>query len=171
MKTKLLLIALAITTATTAQSVEEFTADFERQKALTLAYIEAMPADKFDYRPNEDVRTFAQQLLHAAQGTFNISSNGTGGERMYAETNLEKEAPFQTKEEVKRLVSESFDYAINGIKSMDASTFDEVVERGPFKVTRRGWLNKALEHVSHHRGQCAVYLRLSGVEPPRYKLF
>jgi len=171
MKTKLLLIALVISSASIAQSVEEFTADFERQKALTLAYIEAMPDDKFGYRPNDDVRSFAEQLLHAAQGTFNIASNGTGGDRMYAETNLEKEESFQTKEEVKRLVAESFDYAINGIKSMEAASFDEVVERGPFKVTRRGWLNKALEHVSHHRGQCAVYLRLSGVQPPRYQLF
>lgn len=171
MKTFLTISMLTLALAVCAQSVEEFTSDFERQKAMTIAYVEAMPADKFRFKPTEDVRSFAQQMLHLSQGTFNISSNGTSGERMYANVNLDQEAKYQTKEEVLRLVNECFDYAIAGLKEMDASTFDEIVERGPFKVTRRGWLNKALEHVSHHRGQCAVYLRLSGVTPPQYKLF
>ena len=69
---------------------------------------------------------------------------------MYAKVNLEKVAEYQSKEEVLRLVNECFDYLISGLKEMDASTFDEVVERGSFKVTRRGWLNKSLEHVAHH---------------------
>ena len=90
---------------------------------------------------------------------------------MYADKNLEKESVFQTKAEVIRLVTESFDYAIEGIKTLDPNSLNEVIERGPFKVTRIGWLNKALEHVTHHRGQSAVYLRLAGVVPPKYQLF
>lgn len=171
MKTILSILFLGGFALTHAQSTEEFISDFERQKTMSLAYIEAMPADKFDFRPTEGVRSFVEQMLHVSQGTFNIALNGTGGERKYAEQNLEKDASLQSKAEVVRIVTESFDYVINELKAMDASTFDEIVERGPFKVTRRGWLNKALEHVSHHRGQCAVYLRLSGVTPPQYKLF
>ena len=67
--------------------------------------------------------------------------------------------------------SPHLDFAIEGIKQMDPATFEEIKESGPFKVTRLGWINKALEHVVHHRGQCAVYLRLSGVTPPQYQLF
>ena len=69
------------------------------------------------------------------------------------------------------MITEAMDYAINGIKGMDTGTLDEVVVRGSFEVTRLGWLQKANEHVGHHRGQCAVLLRMAGVEPPAYKLF
>ncbi len=77
----------------------------------------------------------------------------------------------QTKAEVRRVLAESFDFAIAGIKSMDPAQFEDIVERGPFKVTRLGWVQKAKEHINHHRGQTAVYMRLAGVTPPQYKLF
>ncbi len=54
---------------------------------------------------------------------------------------------------------------------MDPAQFEDIVERGPFKVTRLGWVQKAKEHINHHRGQTAVYMRLAGVTPPQYKLF
>ncbi len=138
---------------------------------MSLAYIDAMPEDEFDFQPTPEVRTFAQQMLHAAQGTIGLSANGTGVERIYPDANLEKDESLQSKAEVRRIVEESFDFAINGIKNLDPATFDEIVERGPFKVTRLGWIQKANEHIGHHRGQCAVYLRLAGIVPPEYELF
>jgi len=146
-------------------------ADFERSKAMSLAYIDAMPEDQFNFRPAEGVRTFAEQMLHLAQGTFGLVANGTGEDLVYKDKNLEKEASFQTKSEVRRLVSECYDFAIAGIQKMDASKLDEVVVRGPFNVTRLGWIQKANEHAGHHRGQCAIYLRLKGITPPKYQLF
>lgn len=173
MKKNVCLILLSVTASFcfAQTSIETLVADYERAKAMSLEYVEAMPADKFGYKPADDVRTFAEQFLHAAQGTIGLVSNGTGGDRIYANTNLEKDPSLQSKEEVKRMVSESFDYAIESIKNMDASTFGEIVERGPFKITRLAWVQKAHEHISHHRGQAAIYLRMNGIAPPKYKLF
>ncbi|MDH3710807.1 MAG: DinB family protein [Cyclobacteriaceae bacterium] len=146
-------------------------ADYERSKAMTLAYIEAMPEDKFDFKPSPESMSFADQMLHIAQGTIGLSANGTGAERIYADVKLTEDPAFKTKGEVTRLVTEAMDFAIKGINEMDGTTFGEVVERGPFKVTRLGWIQKANEHTGHHRGQCASYLRQAGVTPPQYKLF
>ncbi len=146
-------------------------ADYERSKSMTLAYIEAMPEDKFDFKPSPESMSFADQMLHIAQGTIGLSANGTGAERIYADVKLTEDPAFKTKGEVARLVTEAMDFAIKGIKEMDAANYHEVVERGPFKVTRLGWIQKANEHAGHHRGQCASYLRLAGVTPPQYKLF
>lgn len=154
-----------------AQTIESLVEDYERARVMTLNYLEAMPEDQFGYKPTEGVRSFAEQMLHLAQGTIGLSSNGTGAERIYAGQNLEQDEALQSKAEVKRIVTESFDFAINGIKAMDSSTFSEIIERGPFKVTRLGWILKAHEHITHHKGQCAVYLRMQGITPPQYKLF
>ncbi|MEQ9307086.1 MAG: DinB family protein, partial [Marinoscillum sp.] len=167
-----LILLLATASFCFAQtSIETLVADYERAKTMSLEYVDAMPADKFGYKPADDVRTFAEQFLHSAQGTIGLVSNGTGADKIYATANLEKDASLQSKEEVRRMVTESFDFAIQSIKNMDASTFGEIVERGPFKITRLAWIQKAHEHISHHRGQAAVYLRMNGVVPPKYKLF
>lgn len=152
-------------------TIDQLLADFERGKELSMAYVDAMPDDKFSFKPTEESMTFATQMLHTAMGTFGLSSNGSGAENPYGGQNLMEDESLQNKAEVKRVLGESFDFAIEGIKSMDPASFDEIVERGPFKVTRLGWIHKTKEHINHHRGQTAVYLRLSGVTPPQYKLF
>lgn len=167
----LVLLSFATSFSFAQTSIETLVADYERAKAMSLEYVEAMPADKYGYKPAEEVRTFAEQFLHASQGTIGLVSNGTGADKIYANANLEKDPALQSKAEVKRMVTESFDFAIASIKAMDASTFGEIVERGPFKITRLAWIQKAHEHISHHRGQAAVYLRMNGIAPPQYKLF
>lgn len=157
----------------TAQNptIDNLVADFERGKALSLAYVDAMPEDQFNFKPTPETMSFAEQMLHTAQGTFGLSSNASGAENPYAGQNLQKDESLQTKADVKRLIAESFDFAIAGTKSMDPAQFEEVVERWKFKVTRLGWMQKTKEHIDHHRGQTAVYLRLAGVTPPQYQLF
>ncbi len=138
---------------------------------MTLDYLNAMPDDKFGNRPTDETRTFSEQMLHISQGTIGLVSNGTGATKIYDGRNLEKDESLQSKTEVIRIVTEAFDFAIKSVSEVESSKLNEIVERGPFKVTRLGWIMKAHEHMSHHKGQCAVYLRLAGVTPPRYQLF
>ena len=173
MKKALFVLCLITGLATYGQdaTLEALVADFERGKAMSLAYIDAMPEEAFGFRPAEGSRSYAEQFLHSSQGTIGLTANGSGASPIYKGQNLEKNPDFQTKAEVRRLVTESFDFAIAAIQKMDPATFDEIVERGPFKVTRLGWVHKAKEHLNHHRGQAAVYLRLKGIVPPQYQLF
>lgn len=173
MKKAVFICALLICASGFSQNttIDKLIADFERNKAMTLTYIDAMPEDQFGFKPTDSVRSFAEQMLHGAQGTIRLSANGTGEAPIYADQNIEKEALYQSKTEVKRIVAESFDFVIAGLQNMDASTVDQTVERGPFNVSRIGWIQKAAEHQVHHRGQCAIYLRLKGITPPEYKLF
>jgi uncharacterized damage-inducible protein DinB len=145
--------------------------DWERAKEYTKEYLEAMPEDGVNFKATPEIRSFAEQMLHLAQGTIGLSANGTGKERIYPGKNLEKSDEFKTKAALIKVVMESYDFAIEGIKAMDVSKFDEVIKRGNFNVTRLGWVMKAFEHQTHHRGQCTVYLRLKGVTPPNEKLF
>ena len=152
-------------------TIDNLVADFERGKLLSLAYVDAMPEDQFNFKPTPETMSFAEQMLHTSMGTFGLSANASGSENPYAGKNLQKEESLQSKAEVRRLLEESFDFAIAGIKGMDPAHFEEIVERGPFKVSRLGWMHKAKEHIDHHRGQTAVYLRLAGITPPQYQLF
>ena len=143
--------------------------DWERAKVYTMAYLDKMPADKYNYRPTDSIRSFAEQMLHLANGNVGLVSNGSGKQRI--PMGREKSPTAQNKDSVVFYVMSSYDYCINALKEMDAAKMDEVVTRGSFNVTRRGWILKAFEHQTHHRGQCTIYIRLQGITPPNEMLF
>lgn len=145
--------------------------DWERAKVYTKAYLDKMPADKYGYRPVDSIRSFAEQMLHLAQGNVGLVSNGTGRDRIFAGRNLEKTASAQSKDSVTYFVMASYDWVLEGIRGMDASKLDEMVKRGNFNESRRSWIMKGFEHQTHHRGQCTIYIRLQGITPPNEMLF
>ncbi|HEU4471418.1 MAG TPA: DinB family protein, partial [Flavisolibacter sp.] len=145
--------------------------DWQRAKAYTAACLEKMPADKFGYRPADSIRSFAEQMLHLAQGNIGLVSNGIGKDRLFAGRNLERSAGAQSKDSVIYYVMASYDYCIDGIKGMDAARLDEPVKRGAFTETRLSWILKGFEHQGHHRGQCTIYIRMLGITPPNEMLF
>lgn len=145
--------------------------DWERAKAYTKEYLDAMPKDKYGFRAQDSVRTFAQQMLHLAQANMGLSANGTGKERIWGNRIIEQSATAQSADSVNYYVTASYDFAIEGIKAMDASKLEEKNKRGNFDETRYAWLLKAFEHQTHHRGQTTIYIRLLGIKPPNEKLF
>lgn len=146
--------------------------DWERAKAYTNEYLDAMPANKYGaYAVDSIKRSFGQQMLHLAQGTFGLASGGTGGTRPYPGFDLEKSAGAQTKDSVVYYVNASYDFVIKGLKDLDASKLSEHAKRGNIDESRLWWIMKAFEHQTHHRGQCTIYIRLQGIRPPQEKLF
>jgi len=145
--------------------------DWQRAKDYTVAYLDAMPADKYAFKVNDSIRTFAQQMLHLAQGNINLASNGTGQAKLYANGQLEKSAGAQTHDSVAYYVKASYDFVIDGITKLDASKLGEKVGAASTSLTRLTWLNKAFEHQTHHRGQTTIYIRALGIRPPNERLF
>ena len=146
--------------------------DWERAKAYTKEYLDAMPADKYSFKAQDSVRSFAGQMLHLASGNIFLSSTGTGKERIWTGRNLEASTSAQSKDSVTYFVMTSYDYVIDGIKSLDANKLEEKV-KGPrnLEEPRYVWIQKTFEHQTHHRGQAKIYIRLAGIKPPNEKLF
>jgi uncharacterized damage-inducible protein DinB len=145
--------------------------DWQRAKDYTISYLDAMPADKYGSKATDSVRSFAQQMLHLAQGNINLASSGTGQAKIYTNFSLEKSPGAQSKDSVVFYVKASYDYVIDGISKLDASKLGEKIGSGSSAMMRMTWINKAFEHQTHHRGQTTVYIRLAGIRPPNERLF
>ncbi len=168
----MMLMIFAGVKAQLADSIKtSYIKDWERSKAYTKEYLETMPKDKYDFRAQDSIRTFAQQMLHLSAGITGFIASGTGAQRLSFGQNLEQRKGAQSADSVMYYVMTSYDYAIESIKNMDVSKLLEVTGRGNFMFTRLAWLNKALEHQAHHRGQTTIYIRLVGIKPPNEKLF
>ncbi len=53
----------------------------------------------------------------------------------------------------------------------DTSQLDDELDYFGLKRTKRQVLLLLADHITHHRGQMLVYMRLNGLKPPRYVLF
>jgi uncharacterized damage-inducible protein DinB len=148
--------------------------DWERGKSYTQDYMKAMPANKYSFKATDSVRSFAQQLLHLAQANMFFASTATGEKPTYSGPDLEKSTTAQSADSTMYYVNTSYDFAIDAIKKLPASSLMETATLNmgqTFTATRLNWLLKAFEHQTHHRGQTTIYLRLAGVHPPNERLF
>jgi len=175
MKLKVLMAVLCLIVSsqlTMAQvKVSELVKEWERSKAYTQEYLDAMPESGYALKPTPEMQSFAEQNLHLADANYGLTSAALAIKSPFARGEWEKTGD-KSKANVTKIVLISYDYVIDQIKKLSDTQLDEPVKMpGNFDMSKRIALGKALEHQSHHRGQTTVYLRLAGVKPPQEKLF
>ena len=174
MKRLTLLFTILVTVFTCAtvcaQSKDQMIADWQRAKNYTKAYLDAMPEDGYSFKPTPEMRTFAAQMLHLADGNYGIASSATGKANPLGKVLAEKTIA-QTKDATTRAVMDSYDFVIAAIQSTTPEQLQETMKMGGKDLTKATLISKAFEHQTHHRGQTVVYLRLKGVTPPGEMLF
>lgn len=58
--------------------------DWEFAKILTNKYLDIMPDEKYNFKPQDGMRAFSQEMLHLAQVNNAMVSNGTGVCRIFS---------------------------------------------------------------------------------------
>lgn len=135
-----------------------------------VALAEAMPAEKYAFRPTEgefkEARTFAEQVKHVACANFAFF-NEIEKKEPPAGCSTGGPSPAKTKAELVAYLRESFDYAQKVLGTMTAANALDPVT-GPYggPSTRLGITTLAVWHASDHYGQLVVYLRMNGIVPP-----
>ena len=158
--------------AITSEEIKiQMVTDWERAKAYTVEYLNAMPADKYSFKAVDSIRSFAQQMLHLASGNIGLMSNASDSKPPFMRRDLETSPGAQSKDSVMYFVTASYDYCINAVKTSDVNKWGEKKKFFNYDVTRYSMMIKTFEHQTHHRGQTTIYIRLLGIRPPAEKLF
>jgi len=152
---------------------------FEFQEYDVRSAAEAMPEDKWDFRPapgmfkNEkpefgpaEVRTFREQVKHVACANFAFAAE-LDGVKPPEGCDKNGPSPAHTRVELLTYLRDSF-RALN--KSLNAITVKNMFDpiEGPYAGpnTRLGLAEVCVWHNADHYGQMAIYLRLNGIVPP-----
>lgn len=139
-------------------------ASWDRNREQILAVADAMPDDKFDFKPTPAQQTFGERLLHIAQvDTMLLGS--LGGKTPAPTIN----AQAKTKGDVVAALRQSFDYGAALLKEFNDQQLIERVKSMPFlgaTTTRANVIMFDVGHTQDIYGQLVVYLRLNGVTPP-----
>jgi uncharacterized damage-inducible protein DinB len=131
-----------------------------------IAMAEDFPEDKYDFKPVPAERSFAEQLLHAANANYFFTNPVMGLKPPPGED--PKRDQFKTKAAVVEFVKKAFADGAAAIKLKgDKGMSDLIVD--PFanqqvRVSDMAW--GLLEHSGEHYGQLVVYYRVAGLVPP-----
>src|ERR1700754_1345607 len=123
-----LMLALFTSASVYAQvSKEQMIADWQRAKAYTKEYLDAMPEDGYSFKPTPEMRTFAAQMLHLTDGNYGLVGAATGKPNPLGKVSAEKTIS-QTKEATTKAVMDSYDYVISAIQGMTVEQLNETVK-------------------------------------------
>ena len=126
---------------------------------------DAIPADKYAWRPTPDVRSFAEVFLHVSAANYNLYKLvGTPPPAGVDVKSLEKSTTDKAK--VIATLKDSFTHARAAIKAMPDADLDKSMDWFGGKNTERGILLFIVRHAAEHLGQSIVYARLVGIVPP-----
>ena len=126
---------------------------------------EAIPADKYTWRPSPDVRSFAELFLHVAAANFNLYKLvGTPLPAGFDVKGFEKSATDKAK--VLAILKDSFAHAKKAIADMPDANLEKNLDWFGGKNTQRGILLFITRHGSEHLGQAIAYTRFVGITPP-----
>ena len=134
-----------------------------RQQKNILAAIDAMPADKFSYKPTPDQMSFAHLVVHIAE-----SNNGLCAKVADVPApKVDELKETDSKEKLLAAAKASFDFCSEALSKMDDSKMGDSVELfGGRQFPRAmGALGMASGWADHY-GAAAMYLRLNGILPP-----
>jgi len=160
----------------------EFLWELEIATRQSVAMAEAIPPEKYDWRPDTEARTVSEVLVHVATGNLMLLDvigvaapmdlyaqvPAAGQERFSGliRRNDELVASVREKSAVVALLKRSLQ-AVN--QSFNQASDPELDRRlhlfGEETTVRRAYL-RLLAHTHEHMGQIIAYLRCNGIAPP-----
>ena len=147
--------------------LKDFAERWETSRQYMLTVAAAMPESAYTFKPTSEEMTFAQQLMHiAAIIDWHAFSKADGQE--YKPRWDEFKAEGRPKKEIIDIVNREFERTAKLLISFDPVRLNETGSYDKFTRTRRQFLLLMADHVTHHRAQMLVYLRLKGITPPKY---
>ena len=130
-----------------------------------IALAEAIPADKYSWRPGSGVRSTSEVFMHIAVANFWLLS--ITGQPLPADLKLDSaEKTVTAKPEVIAWLKRSLDAVKNAHAAIKPGDLERKVKVYNRDATVDGMYLRIIIHANEHMGQLIAYARMTGVVPP-----
>ena len=123
---------------------------------------EAIPQDKYSWRPGTGVRSVGEVLMHVTGANYYIPT--------FAGVKAPADAPqgedVTDRAQAIQQMRRSFDHVRTVIRSMSDADLDKPATMFGQQTTNRNVLLTTVTHAHEHLGQLIAYARSNGVTPP-----
>jgi len=137
----------------------------KNEHQITRQVIEAIPLDKGDYRPDAVSKTALELAWHIVAAEKRFLSGIPAGAFDFSP--IHRPESIKNSADIAAWFEETFAANLKKIEVLDGETLAKLIDfRGMFQLPAAAFLQLALNHTIHHRGQLSVYLRPMGAKVP-----
>ena len=143
----------------------EYLAELSVAEDRLVRLAEAVPPEKYSWRPAPGVRSFSEVFLHVAGSNFNLPR--TLG--VVPKEGMLSAAYWTSTTDKGKIVSDlkqSFEFLRAGIEKLTDSDAEKKMAWFDGENTYRGILYFFTRHTGEHTGQLIAYARVNGIVPP-----
>jgi hypothetical protein len=135
-----------------------------RSSKNIVAAAEALPAEKYSFKPTPEMNTFGHLAMHIIETNNGLCSKISGT----AAPDSVKFADTDPKDKLVSGLKASFDFCTTALANVDDSKLSDPMSLfgGRFQTSRAGALIALSGSWNDHYGEQAMYLRLNGILPP-----
>tara|TARA_R110002012_G_scaffold134858_1_gene288436 strand:+ start:91 stop:705 length:615 start_codon:yes stop_codon:yes gene_type:complete len=152
--------------------IKEYLERLEKSKDYLILVAETMPEDKYEFKATPESMSFSENLMHIGWAMDWHSQSLMGGRKARDwNTDTELKVDNKSKKEMIAKIRETFDKTIEFISKFNTGRLEERLDYFGADRTKRQILLLLVDHITHHRAQMLVYMRLNGLKPPRYVLY
>lgn len=138
------------------------------KKILSLE--EAVPQNKFDWRPAPGVRSVAEAYLHVAFANYNLIRIAVGktppADAGFTQDRGKWDTQTTDKAKIKTILEKSFAFAHEAIRGLSEADLDRKIDLFGHPMTVRAVLLILVGHDNEHLGQSVAYARANKIVPP-----
>lgn len=166
---KNLVFIFIITASTGIYAKGNFSVEFlplwERATEYTLKVVEAMPENNYSYKATDEVNSFAKLTGHIAGNLYWLNSKF-----IREEENPMGDIDWENLSKSKLIenMKSAFEYVAESVNNINDEDLKAPVKFGGENVNQERIFYLMRDHMTHHRAQLILYLRLNNIEPPRY---
>ena len=146
-----------------ADAAAEYGEHFAALSTLSVAVAQAMPAEKYSFRPHPESMDFGQLMSHIATTNYQFCAGLKDSDPPALPSPTDKDA-------VVKFLSDSFGYCCAVIPNLTEEQLNMPHNSPDGRLLGREILLAMYIHVAHHRGQAEIYLRDKGIRPPSYRI-
>jgi uncharacterized damage-inducible protein DinB len=129
-----------------------------------VALADAIPAEKYSWRPAPGVRSVSEVFMHIALANFSLLS--FTGPKMPADMKPDLEKTVTKKADVIQWLKRSLDAVKTARAHLKPGDLERKVEIHGKTVTVDGMYLRIIVHANEHMGQLVAYARMNRIVPP-----
>jgi uncharacterized damage-inducible protein DinB len=155
--------AVSEPSATATSAAGEYAKHFDALAKLSISVAQAMPADRYGFRPHPESMDFGELMSHIATTNYQFCAGLKDSDPPALPSPTGKNA-------IVKFLSDSFVYCSAVIGNLSEEQLKQTHSSPDGRLSGRDVLLAMYVHVAHHRGQAEIYLRDNGIKPPSYRV-
>jgi uncharacterized damage-inducible protein DinB len=137
----------------------------KREHAITRGVIDAVPADRGSYRPDDVVKSADDLAWHIVAAEHRFMEAVVNG--VFNLTGSARPETVRNSSDISRWYAGVFQQDAEQVAALPVDALLKIVDfRGIFQLPAVAYLHTAHIHSIHHRGQLSIYLRPMGAKVP-----